>query len=130
MFHGREGMKLAPDKLSDSGRKASFALTGICSQAGITDPSLQQYMFNALVLPAIIYGAELWGGYFPTFDSSAYFSKTQPEKVHSTFLRWLTGASRTTHKRILVQVAGCLPLGANWCVRCLNYFSKIKLSFF
>ena len=125
VFHGRKGMRLAPDKLSDSGRKALFAMTGICSHAAITDPSLRQHMFNALVLPAISYGAELWGGYFPTFDSSAYFSKTQPEKVHSTYLRWLTGASRTTHKRILVQVAGCLPLGAHWITRTAGLWDRL-----
>ena len=125
VFHGRKGIRLAPDKLTDAGRKALFAMTGICSHAAITDPSLRQFMFNALVLPAISYGAELWGGYFPAFNSATYFSKTPAEKVHSIFLRWLTGASRTTHKRVLPQIAGCLPLGAHWVTRTAGFWDRL-----
>jgi hypothetical protein len=98
VFDSKKGLQTAAVRLVDSGRKALFGLMGICAQQGISDPSLKHHMFNALVLPVLSYGAELWGGFCPLFTDEAYLKKKQApaEKVHTMFLRWFTGASRST----------------------------------
>ena len=104
-----------------------FGLMGICNNQQVTDPSLRQHMFNALVLPVLSYGSELWGGFSPLFTTDQYFSSKPPaEKVHTMFLRWLTGIGRSTHKRVLTQAAGQLPLGAHWIGRTTALWNRLS----
>ena len=125
IFDARKGLKAAQGRLVDSGRKALFGMMDICSQQDINDPSLRQHMWNALILPVLSYGAELWGGLCPAFIAEKYFEKTPGEKVHRIFLRWLTGAGRTTHNRILPQAAGQLPLGAHWASCTASFWNRL-----
>jgi hypothetical protein len=125
VFDARKGLRPAQGRLVDSGRKALFGMMGICCQQGINDPSLRQHMWNALVLPVLSYGAELWAGLFPTFTSPSYFKATPAEKIHTTFLRWVTGAGRTTHRRVLPQAAGRLPLAAHWGGQTASFWNRL-----
>ena len=126
IFDETKGLQgAAQGRLVDSGRMALFSMMGVCSDKEITDPSIRAHMFQALVLPVLSYGAELWGGYSPPFLSAKYFDKTPAEKVHVQFLRWLTGASKGTSKRILVQAAGRQPLGAHWTTQLSAFWNKL-----
>ena len=125
VFDHRKGMRPAPGRLVDSGRKALFGMIGTCHQQGLQDPSLRRHVFNALVLPVLSYGAELWCGYFPHFLDDNYFKLVPAEKVHSLFLRWHTGAPKGTHRRVLCQAGGGLPLGAHWLRRAAAFWTHL-----
>jgi hypothetical protein len=125
IFDGQKGLKAAQGRLVDCGRKAMFGLMGICSQQEISDPSLRQHMWNALILPILSYGAELWGGLSPFFLEETYSKNTPGEKVHKTFLKWMTGAGPRTHSSVLPQAAGRLPLGAHWISRTTSYWNRL-----
>ena len=104
-----------------------FGLMGVCNNQRIDDPSLRQHLFNALVLPVLSYGSELWGGFSPLFTTDQYYTSQPPaEKVHGMVLRWLTGISRSTHKRVLTQAAGQLPLGAHWLCRTSALWNRLS----
>ena len=45
--------------------------------------------------------------------------------MHTLFLRWLTGASRTTHRRALIQAAGSQPIGAHWDSQTSAFWNKL-----
>jgi hypothetical protein len=128
VFDAQKGLQAASGPLVDSGRKAMFGLMGICSQQSINDPSLKHHMFNALVLPVLSYGAELWGGFSPLFTKDEYYkrNKAPAEKVYTMFLRWFTGANRSTHNRILAQAGGKLPMGAHWDSRAASFWNRLS----
>jgi hypothetical protein len=125
VFDAKKGLRPAPGPLVDAGRKALFGLMGICSQQEINDPALRHHMFKALVLPVLSYGSELWGGFTDTFTTDSYYAGAHAEKIHTMFLRWYTGAARSTHKRLLAQAAGTLPLGAHWDSRTFAFWNRL-----
>jgi hypothetical protein len=125
IFDDKKGLRPAPGPLVDAGRRALFGMMGICSQQEISDPSLRHHMFKALVLPVLSYGAELWGGFTPSFLSDDYFAAAHAEKVHTLFLRWFTGAARSTHRRVLTQAAGAQLLGAHWDSRTSAFWNRL-----
>jgi hypothetical protein len=100
-------------------------MMGVCAQQEMNDPSLRHHMFNALVLPVLSYGAELWGGFSPCYLTDGYFKATHAEKVHTLFLRWFTGVSRSTHKRALVHAAGRQPIGAHWDAQTAAFWNHL-----
>jgi Reverse transcriptase (RNA-dependent DNA polymerase) len=125
LMHARKGIRLAPAALADSGRRAYFAMVANCQRLGLTDPSVQHHLFQALVLPVFSYGAELWGTFVPLFTANNYYSKAPAEHVHVRFLRWFTGVPLHTHKRILTQLGGRMPLGAHWLLRMANFWNRM-----
>ena len=126
VFHALQGIMQAPMHLAQSGHKALFAMQGMCYSQGITDPSIRIHMWQQLVLPVVSYGSEIWGPQFPYFnDHSAYFRNNPGEKVHMHFLRWYLGARATTHKQIILQAAGRLPLMQHWLQRAVALWNKL-----
>ena len=104
---------------------ATQSVIGTCHPQGLQDPSLLRHVFIALVLPVLNYGAELWCGYFPHFLEDNYFTMVPAEMVHSILLRWHTCASKGTHRRVLCQAGGGLPLGAHWLRRAAAFWTHL-----
>ena len=67
-------------------------------------------LFNALVLPILSYGCEVW---FWHHDASSTVTKVL-EGVHLQFLRGLLGVKRTTHHLIALAEFGKYPLAVHW----------------
>ena len=67
-------------------------------------------LFNALVLPILSYGCEVW---FWNHDASSMVTKVL-EGVHLQFLRGLLGVKRTTHHLISLAEFGRYPLAVHW----------------
>jgi Reverse transcriptase (RNA-dependent DNA polymerase) len=125
LMHARKGMQRAHMVLADSGRRAHFSMVAICQRLCLKDPSLQQHLFLALVLPVLSYGAELWATFMPIFTDDKYYAKAHAEKVHLSFLRQSTAIPLQTNKRVLTQLAGRLPLGAHWLLRMANFWNRL-----
>ena len=66
--------------------------------------------FNALVLPILSYGCEVW---FWHHDASSTITKVL-EGVHLQFLRGLLGVKRTTHHLIALAEFGRYRLAVHW----------------
>ena len=97
----------------------------VCHQQDIQDPSLRWHIFNALVLPVLSYGSELWCEFSPVILADDYFQLAPAEKVHSLVLRRHTGASRGMHCRVLCQAGGGLPLGVHWMRRAAAFWTHM-----
>ena len=126
IFHAWQGIMQAPIHLAQSGHRAMYAMQGMCYSQGITDPSIRAHMWQQLVLPVVSYGSEVWGPRLPhSSDHDAYFANNPGEKVHMHFLRWYLGARVATHKQILLQAAGRLPLMQHWLQRTVTLWNKL-----
>ena len=110
-FHATQrNFGLALGSLADSARKAMHAMRRRCFQLGYVHPRRMCNLFNALVLPILSYGCEVWSW---NHDASSMVTKVL-EGVHLQFLRGLLGVKRTTHHLISLAEFGRYPLAVHW----------------
>ena len=110
-FHATQrDFRLALGSLAASACKAMHAMRRRCFQLGYVHPQRMCNLFNALVLPILSYGCEVW---FWHHDASSTVTKVL-EGVHLQFLRGLLGVKRTTHHLIALAEFGRYPLAVHW----------------
>ena len=110
-FHATQrDFRLALGSLAASARKAMHAMRLRCFQLGYVHPHRMCSLFNALVLPILSYGCEVW---FWHHDASSTITKVL-EGVHLQFLRGLLGVKRTTHHLIALAEFGRYTLAVHW----------------
>ena len=110
-FHATQrNFRLALGSLADSARKAMHAMRGRCFQLGYVHPRRMCNLFNALVLPILSYGCEVW---FWHHDASSMVTKAL-EGVHLQSLCGLLGVKSTTHHLIALAEFGRCPLAVHW----------------
>ena len=110
-FHATQrDFRLALGSLAASACKAMHAMRRRCFQLGYVHPQRMCNLFNALVLPILSYGCEVW---FWHHDASSTVTKVL-EGVHLQFLRGLLGVKRTTHHLIALAEFGRYPLPVHW----------------
>jgi hypothetical protein len=126
IFHAHDGIMQAPVQLAEAGRRALFAVQGMCYSQDITDPSIRLHLWQQLVLPVVSYGSEIWGPQFMYFMEPLYFRDNPGEQIHLQFLRWYTGASGTTHTQIILKAGNRLPLVQHWLRRALQLWNKLS----
>ncbi len=117
----------APSHLAEAGlagRRALFAMQGMCYTQDITDPSIRLHMWQQPVLPVVSYGSEIWGPQYLYFMEPMYFKDNPGEQIHLQFLRWYTGARRQTHTQIVLKAGNRLPLVQHWLRRALQLWKK------
>ena len=79
-------------------------------QLGYVHPRCMCNLFNALVLPILSYGCEVW---FWHHDANSMVTK-ELEGVRLHFLRGLLGVKRTTHHLIALAEFGNYQLAVHW----------------
>ena len=110
-FHATQrNFSLALGSLAASARKAMHAMRRRCFQLGYVHPQRMCNLFNALVLPILSYGCEVW---FWHHDVSRKVTQVL-EGVHHQFLCGLLGVKRTTHHMIALAEFGRYPLDVHW----------------
>ena len=101
---------LALGSLADSACKAMHAMRRRWFQLGYVHHRRMSNLFNALVLPILSYGCEVW---FWHHYASSMVTKVL-EGVHLQFSRGLLGVKRTTHHLTALAEFGRYPLAVHW----------------
>ena len=84
-----------------------------CALLDIRHPALQCKLFDALVLPILSYGCEVWG-----VDSKC---GAAAEALHRDFLRRLLGVRKSTANHMVLAELGCFPLQVHFWQQILHY---------
>jgi hypothetical protein len=87
----------AVESLAAAGTCACRAMRSRCAELGLYDPGLRTELFDSLVMPVLMHGAEVWGATSRVSMSSFGDQESDPtERVHCSFLRSLLGVRVST----------------------------------
>ena len=73
-------------------------------------------LFDALVLPVLLYGCEIWG----------YEEHNSIERVQLTFCKFFLGVNKRTSNMAVLGECGRFPLYASYHTRCIKYWVEIQ----
>ena len=77
-----------------------------------------------MLLPILLYGAEVWGPY--VFNNFSDWEKNEIEKVHTQFLKRILGCDVRTSNIMTRTEVGKRPLICDIFQKSLNYVNKMK----
>jgi hypothetical protein len=95
-----------------------------CFDLKMHNVGMQGRLFDALVVPVLNYGCEVWG---PDYLSklSTMQGGDEAELMHMAFIRQMLGVRKSTSKAAMMHETGRRPLCAAWLKQCLNFYNKI-----
>ena len=106
----KEGFAKSLGESLESTRKTMNNMLRRCAQISLTCPRRICKLFDALVLPILSYGCEVW-----FWDHRAGTQATlQLESLQTQFLRRLLGIHSHTHNLIALAEFGRYPLAVHW----------------
>ena len=100
--------------LNEQAQKAYHTLLKVFDKVSL-DIKTKVSLFDSLVLPILLYGAEVWGVY----------SFKDIDKLHVRFLKYLLGVKQQTPNFAVLGEFGRLPLSVLCKQRTLKFWSKI-----
>lgn len=125
-LHETRGLAGAADALAVSGSKAMHALLARCRRSHLTQFDIKCRMFDVLVEPVLSYASHIWGPQvFVTHLRDRPFS-TQADKVHTSFLRIMTGAGKGVATDVLYRDMHRLPVMFHWVVLAVRWWTKLS----
>ena len=111
------------DDLSTKANRAIFALNNKI-KISLIPPKLALKIFNAQIVPILLYGSEVWGPYMNYgYDN---WDKTKIERTQSLFLKRLLGLSHSTTNNMVRGEVGARPLIVQIIGRVISYINNIK----
>jgi hypothetical protein len=129
VFSASGSMSTARQNIHDRARKALFKLNS-CTRDSAVSPALALKLFDQLIKPICLYGAEIWG----TEDLSANKFKKENgfekayyplpiEKVHTSFCKYTLGVTKKATNSAVMGELGRFPLGMDVIAAILNFWS-------
>ena len=118
-LHQTRGFTFSAEHLASAGLKAAFALRRRCAELGIRDVRLKCRLFDALVVPVLSYGCEIWG----TYSENDHLRRL--ERVHTQFLRGMLGLPISTPSAIVLAEFGRTPLRLHWGQQVVRYWNRL-----
>jgi hypothetical protein len=120
----------APSHLAEAGlagRRALFAMQGMCYTQDITDPSIRLHMWQQLVLPVVSYGSGIWGPQYLYFMEPMYFKDNPGEQIHlhSALVHWCP-APDAAHPDCPQGWQSPAPGTKHWLRRALQLWNKLS----
>lgn len=113
-FNYNGNLNLAVKCLQDQALRAYHNLLGVFDRLKL-DLKCKLSLFDAMVVPIILYGSEVWGVY----------NVKCIEKLHIRFCKYLLGVSQQTPNYAVYGELGRLPLYVLAKQRAIKYFLKI-----
>jgi hypothetical protein len=113
------------------GSAALFALMSRCRALGLNNVAIQCHLFNALVLPVMSYGCEVWGAWeFSKFAQSSKYNfgesgKPECEQLQLHALRQSVGVPKSTPIAPLMHETRRRPVIHMWANQLINFWNKI-----
>jgi len=118
-FHATKPFSCAGTVRAEAAERALFAMRSRCTELGLHDPVVLMQLFDALVLPVLLYGVEVWGAQ----DSSKGMQDC--EKLHAAFLRRLLGVRTGTTGDVVLAEVGRFPLRATVAKLLGNFWNRL-----
>lgn len=125
-LHEIRGLSGASDALAASGSKAMHALLTRCRRSNLTQFDIKSRMFDVLVEPVLSYASHIWGPLLFSQHLRARPYSTQAEKVHTSFLRIMTGAIKGVSTDVLYRDMHRMPIMYHWVVLAVRWWTKLS----
>lgn len=117
MLHGAQGPTYTVEQRAKAGSQAAHAMLFKCVDVGLDRPDIVCMLFDYLVKPVLSYGCQIWGPYMAVkYLKDPLNRKNAPERVHTDFLRQVSGMPKFVHKASLYKEMGREPLMVQWLV--------------
>ena len=107
-------MKKCIDSALNKGRKAMFSILRKARTLNLT-PEIQIDLFHKLVVPIVLYGAEIW----------AYEDLDKLDKFHIKFLRYVLKLNTCTPIPMIYGETGEIPISIHAKARMIGFLSKM-----
>jgi len=118
-LHATQPFGHAAGPIASSGLKAMHAMRRRCAELGLTSPSLQSELFDALVRPVLSYAAEIWATQFLA-------GATNPcDSLHGSFLRGMLGVRQSTPTQVVLAETGRFPLTMFWAKLLARFWTRL-----
>ena len=104
--------------LSQQAERAIFTITKIKNKCGDLPVEISFHLFDKLVLPILLYGAEVWG----------YERRDSIEAVHTKFCKYILCLPSHTSNVAVLGECGRLPLCVHYMYKCIKYWLKLVQS--
>ena len=109
-----------------AGLRACHALRQRCTEIHLYDPSVRAQLFDSLVVPVLMHGAEVWGATSLQGMSSFGDQESDPtEQVHRSFFRSLLGVRASTPGISILGEFGRFPLLARRVRAISLYYNRL-----
>ena len=126
VMHESQDMCSAADHRGAVGSNSLHGMMVMVAQNGLQRPDIICDLFDKLVRPVLSYGAHIWGPYmFTKWFRDPLNPSNRPEKVHTQFLRQLSGMGKSVHKPTLYKEFGREPLMVQWLVLAARLWNKM-----
>ena len=124
--HATRGLLGASDALAVAGSKAMHAMLSRCRRACLTQFDIKCRMFDILVEPVLSYASHIWGPQVFAKHLHGTPYNTQAEKVHTSFLRIMTGSIKGVSMDVLYRDLHRLPVMYHWVVLAARWWTKLS----
>jgi hypothetical protein len=109
------------------GRGAMGAMMQRCKALRIHNPHIMFRLFDALVMPILSYGCEIWGP-----DVLAHYKwdlmKGEVELMHRSFMRMIVGTCKATPVASLMRQLDRQPIMLHWVHRAGRFIQRVANS--
>jgi len=105
----------AKSKLAAQARKAMFAIKQYQLPYGHFLPSEMFKIFDAMVLPILVYGSQIWGHTY----------SPEIEQIQLQFCKYYLGVNSSVNNSMVLGECGRLPLCVYYHTICIKYWCKL-----
>ena len=121
-FHATDSFATAGVQRAQAVERALFAMRSCSAELGLYDPVVQLQLFDALVVPVMMYEAELWG---TQHIDSSHPGLDECAKLHMQFLRWVLGVRSSISNIVTLAETGRFPLRVNAAKLVEKYWNRL-----
>lgn len=114
-FHYTGNMSHAIKMLNDQALKAYHSLLSLFDKVHL-DVKTKLSLFDAMVVPILLYGSEVWGVY----------NFKEVDKLHIRFLKYILGVKQQTPNAAVYGELGRFPLSILCKERSVKFWLKVK----
>jgi len=105
-------------------RAAMYAMFSRCYELRLHNVHMQCRLFDALVVPVLNYGCEVWGAEH-LGNSNVIEGCGAAELLHFSFLRQSLGVRASTARAVMLRETGRCHMNVAWFRQALNFFNRV-----
>jgi hypothetical protein len=128
LYMDEGGTREAVGRCIAKGRSAQYAIVRRCAAMNIHNVFLRCRLFDALVKPVMMFGAEIWGPCALlkcVLNKSASGPIHEMEALHKSFLRQCLGVRKNTSELVLMMELMRRPLWIDILLQVVRFWNRI-----